>query len=100
MDMVAELTKQMEILAVAQAKELAVQIVAVVEQARLGVTNPAVFIWPLKETPQALLEIIPEPSLKLANWIAMVPAGVEEVPFLAEFTQVVHLADGKRIIVY
>jgi len=100
MDIVEELARQMELLAMAQARELAVQVVAIVEQARLGVKNPAIFIWSKETAPDVIRELIPEDILTNCQWVAMVPLGVNDYPFLGTMTQVFQLADGKRIIVY
>ena len=100
MDIIEELAKQIEISSSAQARELAAQVVAIVEQARLGVKNPALFVWSVQDAPDILKEFIPEPTLKAAQWIAMSPPGDHKYPFLGEFTQTFQLADGKRIIVY
>lgn len=82
----------------ANATEVANQVVYIVEQARLGLTEPAMMIWDASRAPkvfEAILSVYPN-----ASFIAIVPADLVNLPLSLEGAAVAAtMTDGKRILI-
>ena len=97
--MIKALEKSLQAQAKAQGKEMAAQIVYIIEQARAGQANPCIVAWEWKHVPPTLKELCAEHVPDGAAWMACIPADMEVVPFMMEPTWQAELTDGTKVLV-
>lgn len=82
----------------ANAVEIANQVTYIVEQARLGLSEPSMMIWDATKAPkvfEAVLSTYPQ-----ASFIAIIPADLVTMPVFLEGASVAAtMTDGKRVLI-